>query len=63
MEKKGGAFVTPSPTKKTSEVDLAFYNSKQNSQFFDIPPVIPTDIVKPLAVKQVEVFQILQTMF
>lgn len=58
VEKKGGAFVTPSPTKKTSEVDMAFYNSKLNNQFIDIPAVIHTDIVKPCAVKQVEVFQI-----
>jgi len=58
VEKKGGAFVTPSPTKKTNEVDMAFYNSKLNNQFIDIPEVIHTDIVKPQGIKLVDVIQI-----
>lgn len=50
--------MTPSPTKKTNEVDMAFYNSKLNNQFIDIPEVIHTDIVKPQGIKLVDVIQI-----
>ena len=55
VEKKSGAFITPSPTKKNINNELAYYDSKLNNAQIDIPDIIKTDIVKLTSIKQVKV--------